>query len=212
MPTIVNIFTSCAKSQFVAMKKTLLILLFMGLANVLVSCLNTCGPFPEFFNIKELAIEFGRVGETNTFVQTTGPLSYDKAAFNLTVQDSEVISSKDDFPSLFNNMLYACDPAPTKSKQKITSLEISSSSPLYFETKIIAADENIAKYFTIQNAYTIDEFLLKIPVFADNYDNIIFQLNTPPDSTINQPFTFRIELDDGKAFDLNVDHVRILQP
>lgn len=210
MPTIVNIFTSCAKLQLVVMKKTFLILLFMGLMNLIPSC-NPCGDDgPSYFKINDVDLQFGR------YVSTSGSrrfeisdeedtLKYDNAYFLITPTDTEYVLNKNN-DYFIGNALYACSPVGPKPAQKIVRISITSPEILYLKEKVVPPNELLSRYFYMDNLTSIVNFIASTPYIGKH---LRFRLNTPPARMINQPFRFVIEMDDGKVFDLTTDNIKI---
>lgn len=196
----------------IKMKKTFLILLFMGLANLLLSCIPCGNDGPSHFRINEIEAEFG------TFNSKTGSYRFEKtegdtldflnAFIQITPVDFEYVL-KEVRNYSFGSAVFACSPSDPSHAQKIVRISITSPETLYLKERIVPANELLSKYFRINRTYSINNFIANRPYFTSPGERLDFKLNTPPARMINQPFRFVIEMDDGKVFDLTTDNIKI---
>ena len=178
------------------MKKILLsIFALMGIT-LLESCfINNCGG-SEFssFNWKDLSLITSRIGSDVQLTENQ-KIRYDSVRFRFNI-DEDYISFLP-LKSFSSSSLYACDPAPPFSKQRITEIKISSTNIYMTNSKNYNANSDLAEIFDTNNGNTIERFLADQPIYGD----FGFIIVAPPKAEQQHEFTFSIKLDDGRTFE-----------
>ncbi len=176
------------------MKKVVLVIFALIGITLLESCYNCKGGEFSGFNWKDLSLVTSRTGSV---VQLTGnqKIRYDSVRFHFQI-DKDYISllpSK----SFSSSSLYACEPAPPVSRQRITEIRISSTSIYVTDSKSYNANSDLIEIFVADYKTPIARFLTDQPT----YDDFNFTIVTPPKAEQQHEFTFSIKLDDGQMFE-----------
>ncbi len=191
------------------MKKNLFVLLLLGVINMIPSC-DPCGDDnPRYYKINEVELQLGSFTSTSEspgfeISEEGDTLKYNNAYFQISATDIAYVLNENNY--FIANALYACSPTSPKPAQSIVRISITSSETLYLKERTVPPNALLSRYFSTDNLTSIVNFIANKPSIR-NY--LRFKLNTPPAKMINQPFTFVIEMDDGKIFELTLDNVRI---
>lgn len=146
------------------------------------------------------------------------PQGFESAAIMLQLtEESRVRISQSTTPRKLTwiKPLMACSPAPDEVVNRITALKISASDTIYTGSLSYAPSVSLNDLFHLphndcwsRSRCDIDGRIYNVVdrtygLFVRQYDPLIFQLRSAPDSLIDTTFRFEIMLDDGSEFDLN---------
>lgn len=189
---------------------TLLVLAFNFAS---ISCdtpVDTCGPFPQYFETMSFISDIARISITSDSglsirVFELNPERISSAQFSIRL--TPVVEFYSDNMNraqkqFFNNAAFACSPPIPESQEVITDLRINSNLPFnaYLDT-----EADLASFFDVitfsqnsgYNRYSITEFLLVSPTVPSE---LFLVLNTPPET--EQPLQFTIQYSqDGRSMD-----------
>jgi hypothetical protein len=107
--------------------RSYIIILFLGI----ISCEDDCGPFPNKFKISSLNSEILQIEVLNEKHQIklseieNNSVSYEKYSIRITAEiETYFAYEKSKMKNIFIENSYACSPAPPKTDEKITNIEI----------------------------------------------------------------------------------------
>ncbi len=186
------------------MKKTTIIVIILILSNLPISCNNEVGCGGATSKIIEITSYIGSF-KANKFIDIKSP-SCEFAAIKVVLSDLEYTYYTENFiqrnNTFFISPLFACSPK-NELLNPITSIRITSSEPLYSNSKEFASGTNLVELFNIANENNIsiptyvEEHNSRAYFFRDLEANFSLILNQYPDKPIHQKLQFDFELKDS---------------
>ena len=141
-----------------------------------------------------------------TLVSDNATVHYEDAGF-VAEPTTERIAMKSR-PSFFTSA-FACSPPEPSPTQKITSIEILSSSDFITANQTIPAGQDIKSFFGIghPDVTSVSDYLSTPRVATDQW--ILFILTTAPSGQQQHEFKFTIKLDDGSEYSAFAKRINI---
>ena len=180
------------------MKRIGLLLFALIGMTLLESCYGCGGGQSESFNWKDLSLVVKKKN-LNSQLLDGQKIRFDSVEFFFKI-DKEYISFIPTQLFSSSSSLYACDPAPPMSNQRVSEVLISSNNTYITNSKNFNSSTNLAEIFTGSYNSTIEQFVSNQPL----YDDFYFTIAHPPIGNQQHEFTFSIKLDDGRVFDKKV--------
>jgi hypothetical protein len=176
------------------MKKVLLVC-FALMGITLVESCSFCGEFSKSFNWKNLdVVPIRKIAGSQ--LSLGQKIRYDSVQFHFKI-DKEYLAFHS--PTVFSSSLYACDPAPPISNQRISEIIIYSNYVYSTSSRNFNPGANLVEIFAVLGV-SIEQFLSNQPL----EDDFHLTIGIPPTEQRNHDFTFSIKLDDGRIFDKKV--------
>jgi len=162
------------------LKKTILILLFLGLIYVPISCTDDCET--SLNNISVLSIEFGALQPffNNYFLRDS--TTSDSAAFRIRIDEIENVGIASVFPGFYPSLYAEDEPTcPTRLNHELQYIEITSPA----------------------------EIMEVGPLFSDLGRILFLQMSERPDERIDGPFTVTFTFDD-RILSITTEEIKII--
>lgn len=204
------------------MKKISVLVFVLALTNIPISCNYGCGPFtPLETRITDLSASVGNLDVSSDF-STVKSTDYREAAIEVMIMNvdySETSTIEENINFSFLSKAYACSPPEPQPTQAITSIELSSPTPIFSNNQKFEAGEslnelfNVTKYSYNKETISIAAYIKQQQEDLDHFayfgDYIIFQLKEKPDSIINQAIVIEIEFSDDELIIVESDDFEV---
>lgn len=204
------------------MKKALYLLLIVTTISVLNYAYDPTNSsrknYISEFEIDSLSLSVGKIITLFENYTDIEPISTSELAdtldlstlgFKIKIEKVSYITASSHWAKSIINSAYA-DPIPAHSKSQISLISIYSNESIETESKTFDAGENLTAIFEVSLPY--EEWKSPLKMIENmrywfDYDPILFRINTGLKKTINQRFTFKITMDDGKVFELDSEKI-----